>query len=173
LREATPATIKQRLASVQDYYFQRGGVSAQSQPVWDATVKNELTTEQRSAWQKEVDERAAYRAKAIVAAILAEFDRRNTLTVEQWTKLEPVIAQVLKEYGPDIGNMFSYANSSPWYLQQHTMLMVFAGVPENELKPILSTEQWDQWTRSDVFTNSKSYWENVQANHAQRVKRGQ
>ena len=173
LREATPETIKQRLASVQDYYFQRSGVSSQSQPVWESTVKKELTPEQQSAWQKEVDERAAYRAKAIVAAILAEFDRRNTLTVEQWTKLEPVIAKVLKEYGPDIGNMFSYANSSPWYLQQHTMLMVFAGVPDNELKPILTAEQWDQWTKSDAFTNSRSYWENVQSNHAQRVKRGQ
>ena len=173
LREATPETIKQRLASVQDYYFQRGGASAQSQPVWDATVKNELTPEQRSAWQKELDERAAYRANAIVAAILAEFDRRNTLSGEQWTKLEPVIAQVLKEYGPDIGNMFSYANSSPWYLQQHTMLMVFAGVPDDQLKPILSAEQWDQWTRSEAFTNSKSYWENVQTNHAQRIKRRQ
>ena len=70
-----------------------------------------------------------------MAAILVEFDRRNTLTTEQWAKIEPIIARILKEYGPDIAAMFSYANSVPWYLQQHTMLMVFAGVPEKELKP--------------------------------------
>lgn len=175
LRDATAENVKQRLAGIQDYYLQRvaGAPLPNNQPVWETAVKGELTEQQRTAWQKEVDERSAYREKTIVSAMLVEFDRRNTLSTEQWAKLETIIARIMKEYGPDIAGMFSYSNSVPWYLQQHTMLMPFAGVPEKELKAILTPEQWEQWAGSDAFGNSTNYWENIRNNHAQRVKKGQ
>jgi hypothetical protein len=169
VRDATPQNVMQRLASMENYYSQRdGGVIADKQAVWDKTVKAELTAEQRAAWEKEVEERKVYRDKAIISTAMAEFDRKNTLSAEQWEKLEPIINGIVKDYSSEFANFFSSSNS--WYLQSYSMLIPFAGAPEKDLKAILSKEQWDRWTGSNEFANSTNYWQNIQRNHAQRVK---
>lgn len=176
VRDATAQNVKQRLASLDDYYFgdrfspfsRRDAQDKES--IWDKSVKNELTDQQRGAWQKEVDGRSAYREKAIASALMAEFDRKNPITPGQWEKLEPIIAGILKDYSPEIANNFSSSNDTPWYLQYYSMFMPFAGVPEKDFKAILTKEQWDRWTGSNECSNSANYWENIQQNHEQRVK---
>jgi hypothetical protein len=170
VRDGTPQTIMQRLSGMENYYQQRGRVVPDQKGTWAKTVNSELNEAQRAAWEKEMAERAAYREKATVGAVMAEFDRSNSLTIAQWTALEPLVAGLIKEYSPEIGGMFSPSNSIPWYLQYYTTLIPFVGIPEEDLKKILRKDQWERWIGSGEYSNCKNYWENIQNNHAQRVK---
>jgi hypothetical protein len=168
---ATAADVKQRLVRVVSYFFRSNrNLVPGPQPLWEKTVKAELTEPQRAAWKKEVDERKTYREQAIAAFVMATFARRNLLSAEQWTKLEPIIARTMKDYGPDLNSMFSSSDESAWYLQSYSMFIPFAAVPEPEIKGILSKEQWDRWTGSQEYSMTTNYWENIQRMHDQRVK---
>ena len=101
---------------------------------------------------------------------MSEFDRKVALTAEQWTKLEPILAGTVKDYAPDIENMFSSNYPYSWFLQSYTMFIPIAAVPEADMKGILSKEQWDGWKGSPEMENTNNYWENVQNNHKNRVK---
>jgi hypothetical protein len=171
LTDVTPQNVKQRLAAMQGQYsFRQGNTGPAEQPVWEKTVKAELTEEQRTAWKKEVDARQQYSEKAVTSVIMEEFDRRNSLKPGQWEKLEPLVAKVVIEYSPDIQNYFSYNNGAPWYLQYFSKFIPIAAVPEKEIKAILSKEQWERWTGSNEFGNSNNYWDNLKRNHEQRIK---
>ena len=169
--EATPQNIKQRLESMEDYqFYQNRDEPPEKQGYWKKAVDSELTEPQRASWQKEVDARTTFRDHAIAAMIMAEFDRKNSLTAAQWTKLEELVTKFLSDYSTDISSMFSSGNSTPWYMESYAMFLPFAGIPEGTLKPILEKEQWDHWTGSNEFANVNNYWENVRQNHEQRLK---
>lgn len=170
IQGVTPGNVKQRLASMDDYYYSNRGDSngASTQLVWKKTVERELNDAQRAAWKVETDARKDFANSAIIAAVLAEFDRRQSLTSDQWNKLEPLITGIVKEYSVDIEEYFS--NSTPWYLETYSSLIPFAGVPEKDLKAILSKPQWDRWSGDDSG-NASNYWENLQQNHKNRVGR--
>jgi hypothetical protein len=170
VRDGTPQTIIQRLVAMENYNPQRGRLIGEPKGLWLKTVRSELNDTQRAAWDKEIETRNAFREKAIIAAVMSEFDRNNTLTAAQWATIEPMIAGIIKEYSPEIGSMFSPSNSIPWHLQYYTTLIPFVGIPENELKTVLRKEQWERWIGSSEYSNCKNYWENIQSNHAQRVK---
>ena len=170
VRDGTPQTVMQRLAGMGNYETSRGRVIPEQKGMWAKTLKTELSDAQRAAWDQEIAQRNAFRDQAIIAAVMAEFDRSNTLTSAQWTALEPIVAGIIKEYSQEIGGMFSPSNSIPWYLQYYTTLIPFVGIPENEMKTILRKEQWERWIASGEYSNCKNYWENIQSNHAQRVK---
>ena len=171
LQDVTPENVKQRLASLDRYnYGRRSGGDSELGALWEATVQAELTEAQRAAWKKEIDARGGWRDEAIANLIMAELDRRIALTTEQWGKLEPQIGKMVKEYGPDIGTMFSSSYSNIWYLQSHSMFLPVMAVPEKELKDILSKEQWERWTGGVEFGNTTNYWENVQRMHTSRVR---
>lgn len=168
IQGVTPGNVRQRLASLEGYYYERNdNSSAGTQSVWNKTVAAKLDEAQRTAWQKEVDARKDYQWRSIASAVLAEFDRRNVLTIEQWNKLEPLLTKLVKDYSEDIENYFS--NSTPWYLQTYSTLLPIAGVPEKELHAILSKPQWDRWSGEDL-ANARNYWENIEGNHKSRVK---
>jgi len=168
IQGATPASIKQRLASMEGYYYERNDNSTvATQTVWTKTVSSKLNETQRTAWQKEVDARKDYQWRTIASAVLAEFDRRIVLTSEQWSKLEPLLTKLVKDYSVEIESYFS--NSTPWYLQTYSTLLPVAGLPEQELKAILSKPQWDRWSGEDL-TNAMNYWQNIKQNHDRRVK---
>ncbi len=169
VRDGTPQTVVQRLVAMDNYNPQRGRV-IEPKGLWLKAVRTELNDTQRAAWDKEIEARNAFREKAIIAAVMSEFDRSNTLTAAQWATLEPMVAGIIKEYSPEIGSMFSPSNSIPWHLQYYTTLIPFVGIPENDLKTVLRKEQWERWIGSSEYSNCKNYWENIQSNHAQRVK---
>ena len=171
LREATPDSVKLRLASMDTYSYERTSSSLSAAPaVWEETVKAELTEPQRAAWQKEIEARTDYRDKTIAATVMSEFDRRVPLTPEQWSSLEPKVEAAVRDYSPDIGRMFSYSYPYAWYLQSYTMFIPIAAVPEKEMKELLTRKQWDAWTSTGEFSNVSNYWENVQSYHTQRMK---
>jgi hypothetical protein len=168
IQGVTPGNVKQRLASMEGYYYERNDNStAGTQSVWKKTVAAKLNETQRTVWQKEVDARKDYQWRAVASVVLAEFDRRIVLTTEQWSKLEQVLTQIVKDYSQDIENYFS--STTPWYLQTYSTLLPVAGVPEKELKTILSKSQWDRWSGEDL-ANAMNYWENIEQNHKNRVK---
>jgi hypothetical protein len=171
MQDATPQDVKVRLDNIQDYYFRQIGEAPEQTSLWKKTVQTELTEPQRTAWQKEVDARGLYHDTAIASFITAEFDRQNPLTPEQWDKIVPLVAGVLKDYSPDIARMFSYnMDQNPWYLQGYTLFLPFAGMPEKDLKAILSPEQWQRWTGSEEYGNVTSYWSTIQTMHDQMKK---
>ena len=171
IQGATPQNIKQRLLSMESYYYERNNTqTGSSQSVWKKTVAAQLNEERRAAWQKEVDARKDFFWRVVASAVLAEFDRRNVLTTDQWNKLEPILMKLVKDYSEDIENYFSGGYSTPWYLQTYSTLLPFAGVPEKELKAILSKPQWDRWSGEDLG-NAMNYWESIEGNHKSRVKK--
>jgi hypothetical protein len=101
---------------------------------------------------------------------MVEFDRKHQLSAPQWEKCEPLVSKTVKDYSLDISGMFSSSDSTPWYLQSYMMFIPFAAIPEADFKTILGKEQWDHWSSSSDFSNSTSYFQNVQQMHKQRVK---
>lgn len=163
-----PQHVRQRLENMGGYQFSGGDVEKQG--VWEKTVKAVFDEGQLATWSKEVEERAAFRSTAAASAILAELDRKISITSAQRATLEAIIGKAIKEYEPDIARMFSFSNSVPWFLQTYTMFMPLASIPEKELQEILSKAQVDRLRGSNEFSNATHYWESVQRNHEQRVK---
>ncbi len=172
LKDATAENIKQRLAGIGTYSYQvnrsAGPVVA---PIWDATVKSEMTEPQIVAWTKEMDSRSEYRGKTVAALIMSELDRKLFLAAGQWTKLEAIVTEKVKDYAPDIEGMFSSSFPYTWFLQSYTLFIPLAAVPEAELKAILSEGQWNSWTGGQEMEMTKNYWENVKSRHEQRTKK--
>ena len=172
LRDATAENIKQRLAAIGTYNYQvNRGAGVPESPLWDATVKSEMTQSQITAWKKELESRVAYRGKTVAALIMSEFDRKLFLAGEQWTKLEPIVLEKVKDYAPDIESTFSSSFPYTWFLQSYTLFIPLAAVPEADLKAILSKEQWNSWTGSPEMEMTNNYWENVKSRHEQRTKK--
>jgi hypothetical protein len=148
--------------------YQVPGDKPPQQAIWKKAVERELTPAQRAAWDREVEARKQFRDKTIVGAILAEFDRQVPLRKEQWEKLEPLMVKIISEYTDEIGQFFSFSEGSAWYLQNYTRFMPIAGIPEEELKTLLSKEQWERWSTTEEFANAKNYWNNIRQNHQNR-----
>ena len=164
---ATRESIQQRLNSTNRYYF--GQVSAKEQPVWKQAVKTDLTPEQQAAWQVEKDARAQYGDAAIAQFLLAEFDRNFALTPEQWDKLAPALTGAIRDYRPDILQMFSY-NTPQWYLTSYYMFLPMHAIPEADCKALIGKERYDRWAESNGYRYSVQYWSNLKDYHDRRAK---
>jgi hypothetical protein len=171
LQDASGQNAKRRLKSIESYNLPRdANLAPDKDMIWVNAVKAELTAGQMAAWKKAVDERTAYRNRAIALTVMTEFDRRIPLTAEQWEKLEPMIVGTVNDYAPDISMMFGYNNAARWYMQPFSIFIPFAAVPEKDFKDILGTEQWASWSGNPEFSNSRAYWSNIQQNHVARAR---
>ena len=171
VRDATAQNVKQRLRSIESYNMPRdNNMAPEKEAIWTGVVKAELSAPQMAAWTKAVNERSAYRDRAIAMAVMTEFDRKIPLTVEQWEKLEPMITGIVNDYSPEISMMFGNPNFAKWYMQPFSIFIPFAALSEKDLKDVLGKEQWDHWTGSPEFANCRNYWTNIQQNHAMRAK---
>jgi hypothetical protein len=172
LQGVTPQNIKERLASMQDFFFGRnlGIYGQQSVSVWDETVKTALTAQQQEAWQKETDARTAFQDQAIAGLVMAEFDRKVSLSASQKEKLTPIIAGVVHDSSPEISQMFSNPNNPPWFLNSQFLLIPFAGVDDHQLKSILTKDQMDIWRSDPNCANGDTWWQNVKQLHVQRMQ---
>lgn len=98
--------------------------------------------------------------------VVAEMDRRYRLTKSQHDTLAPRIGQIIHEYLADIEQEFSYYRDS-WHLQSYYVLTPLAGIPEVELKSVLSADQWTQFQERDL-PNAMSRWNDVKQYHDRR-----
>ena len=165
LQGATPEGIEQRLDGMGGVTFGRRQAPETLHP-WQDTLATVLDEKQRAAWQKQVDERHAYMESAMALFVVAELDRRYRLTKAQHDTLSPRIAAIIREYLPDIEQEFSYYRDS-WHLQSYYVLTPLAGIPEADLKSILSAEQWTQFQERDL-PNAMSRWNDVKQYHDRR-----
>ncbi len=165
LRSADAKTLRQRLATLnRDINFGEQG-SSFNQPIWTNAVADVLTDAQMELWMNEVNGRKSYHDRARVLMILSELDRRFHLSLDQFQKLEPLLAEAVKEYATDFNRMFGGSGEMPRY-----MIVLLAGVPESKTKSILTPEQFEQWQNTDS-QQFKSWWENIKSSHDSRNKR--
>ena len=171
LQGATPADFQQRLQNIglNSVYRRRPSTSAGKDGIWEKTVVAELTEAQRAAWKKETDARDADEQRTVFVTILGEIDRTCLLTEEQRGKFEPLLTAHLQEYDPELRGMFPQGNNG-WFLMGYYMLTPVAGIPEKELRTILSDAQWKALSGSQQFSNGAQYWDNIEQNHKRRVK---
>lgn len=167
--DATAANLAQRLEGMQDWFAQRQD-DPTTRAIWEKALKTELTDEQRAAWRKEAIDRIAFETRTIAEVVVAEFDRAHSLRIEQFEKLESAILTLLTEYREDMTRFTSSYNGTLWYLQSYQCFMPLCGIPEKEMKEILSMEQWDEWTGSEQYANAVNNWENIKNNREQRMK---
>jgi len=171
LGDATPESVKQRLASIERYQFQQNFQGQDGRlkelSAWDKTLKATLTQDQQDAWKKETDARDAYRQKAIADVILSSFGQKIGISPDQEAKLKPMLVKSVNDYSADFGRFFAF--SSRWYLQGFYLFLPVAAIPEKDLKAILTKEQWDRWTGSQEFSNVANYWNMINNNHQARV----
>jgi hypothetical protein len=168
----TPDTVKERLASLPEYQFQDNFLQPQGRgaghpSLWDQTLDAILSPDQLKAWQKETGARTAYRQKAIASMVISAFDKVTGLSADQWAKLEPLVEKIESEYSADFGRFF--ANSQLWFLQSFVTYLPLAGIPENDMKAILTKDQWERWTETNEFANATNYWNMINQNHQPRA----
>ena len=171
LQGATPADFQQRLQNIglNSINRRRPSASGGKDGIWEKTVAAELTEAQRAAWKKETDARDVDEQRTVFVTILGEIDRLCMLTEEQRGKFEPLLSGQLKEYDQDLRSMFSQGNNG-WFLAGYYILTPVAGLPEKELRTILSDTQWKALSGSQQFSNGARYWDNIEQNHKRRVK---
>ena len=93
LGDSTAALGTQAFSRIRDTTIDQIQVAPpDEQTVWQAAVLAEMNVEQRAKWRMEIDERHRFKFKGIASLILSEFDRKVSISVEQWNKLEPMIA---------------------------------------------------------------------------------
>jgi hypothetical protein len=170
LQDVTPQNVRQRLQSIQAFFFQRNYGLGNSSNLWDETVKASLTPKEQETWKKETDARSAFKDKSIGDFVMAEFDRETRLTPQQWDKMEPIVSGVIHDYGKEMSQMFAFGNGMEWYMEGPYILMPMAGVPDAQLKGILTKDQLDSWHSSQQCGTATSLWQNVQQIHDQRVR---
>ena len=171
LQGATPADFQQRMQNIgmNTVGRRRPSASAGNDGIWQKTVATELTEAQRAAWKKETDARDADEQQTSLDVLIGEVDRICTLTEEQRAKFEAVLVGHLKEYEPELRNMFSQGNNG-WFLMGYYMLTPVGGIGEKELRKILTDGQWKALSGSQQYSNAARYWENIEQSHKQRVK---
>ena len=171
MENADAETARQRLSSIPEYVFENTTITPpEKQPVSSRTIAAEMTSAQRAEWQKEMDERNAFRLRSIASLILAEFDGEIPISVEQWDKLQTIVTGLVREYEPEFVNSSSNSSAGQWYLEYYTLLVPVAGVPEKDMASILTKEQFEKWKLTDECINGADRWPSIQEMHTQRVK---
>lgn len=170
ISDATGANLLQRLEAMQDFQFARRHEGPSGLAIWEKALKTELTDEQRAIWQKEIEDRAAFQDRTIAAVIVAEFDRMYSLGIQQIEKLEPAVTALVSECREEMRRYQSSLDGTPWYLSPYQSFMPLCGVPEKQMKEILTKEQWDRWTGGEQYANAASGWEDIKSNREQRMK---
>jgi len=167
-RNATAENIAVMLGGMGRISFgSSNGQTTPEQPVWKTAVETLLTPDQQTAWKAEVEAREANRLDALAGIVVMDMDRRRQLSTEQCEKLRPHLRKLLQEYLPDIGR---YMNDS-WYLQSYSAGMPLAGVPEKDMKAVLTARQWELFKKTDLPETSQ-YWESVKQWHNRRFPNG-
>ena len=167
VQTATTKSILQALAGTERVNFGRNGNEAQNTELWKTALKTTLDEPQQKKLQQVVDQRRAYRLRAMAAMSASELDRRRKLSADQCAKIETAIQQVLSGYLPDMERYMS----NQWFLQYYYALVPLGGVTEKQLQEILTPEQWKLCKERDL-PDAMQYWEGIKNNHEQRMKQG-
>lgn len=160
-RAAGPGNIKEVLESAGAYPM--NAVRVESEPMWTASVAKVLSPEQGESWRRAVSEREEYRRKAIVEMLLVGLDGVAALGTEQAEKLRPLAETAVKEYLPDLSRYYSDQR-----VDFRMVLLFVSGMPQAEVKGILSGEQYKKW--EEATSEYSGWWDGIARNHEARLR---
>ena len=159
LAQASPDTVEQRLACVPSYQFNRMEQGQDSGGIWEKAVKMALNEDQQKAWQAEREARDAYRSSAIAGWIACSFGQNFGLSQDQTDKIQGVIGKLVDKYHDRLGGFFM--GDTPWYLESFYMFIPVAGIPDKDLKGLLTKEQLEKWNGSPLHSEAAMMWGNI------------
>ncbi len=163
---ANPRTIHQQLLGVGNY-SSRQTAPLQTQ-LWQRALTLHLDPAGQTRWKEASSRREALRREAITGMVSSYFESRFGLNERQAPVFRKLLAASLETYSPDIEQIFT-SHNSPWYLQYYSVGLPLMGVPEEELKSLLSEEQHEIW-QTQYQSNAANYWDNVERYHEQRTQ---
>jgi hypothetical protein len=181
LGDVSPDDIHAQLDNFQPYQFVNITYNVQQtlangpkpqQSLWDKTVKALLTPDQVKAWKQETDARTAYRRAAVAAYVVSYFDQFYAMTADQWTKLQPLVDKVIAGYGKEL-QLDQNLSSNGGFLSSNMVLVPIAGIPDIELKALLSDDQWRAWKSSYTCSNATQNWTQIESMHKQAAQNSQ
>ncbi len=170
LGDVTPGNVEQRLAEVERQVgFGSPPNGNADSSLLENALKAELSAEQQATWKKELEARKAYSTDTARLWCAIEFNRIAPLNPEQQAKLQDLVSWFIDEYAPDMQGWYVFGDGT-WYQRSYLEFLPVAGLPEKDLKAILTEEQWARWTTSSECEMVTNYWTNVQRRHDRRVK---
>ncbi|MCB1063412.1 MAG: hypothetical protein KDN20_10895 [Verrucomicrobiae bacterium] len=166
IKGANPRTIHQILSGVGNY--NNGREKPLETGIWKRSLSLLLDESQTQAWQTATENRETMRRNAIASMVSVYFEGRLGLDEKQGTALRAKLTTAVQTYGPDIESYFT-SWSSPWYLQYYSIGLPLMGIPEKELKELLSKDQFTIWEQQ-FQGNAANYWDSIESRHKQRTK---
>ncbi len=170
VKAANPRTIDQMLASIGNYNSGNRDAPLET-AIWKRSLGRLLDEAQAATWKQASDARIQRRRDAVAAMVTVFFEGRLGLNGDQLPGFREKLRASLETYGPDIERYFTSWNS-PWYLQYYSIGLPVMGIPEKELKAMLSREQFQIWEQQ-FQGNAANYWENIERYHEQRKEEKQ
>ncbi len=162
-QNAKPADVISRLQNLYNPY----SIDRQQQadvPVWTSTVERLLSGPQREALKKDVEERDAWRGRAIAEMTLTEIEKRISLKQAQVEPLRKKIQETVLEYETEFTNYFS----TGWYLQGYYSMIPAAMITEKEWESLLEKKQAET-VREKCLGHTTQYVEMIRRNHDSRT----
>jgi hypothetical protein len=168
MKECPARELRARLAAMPEHemsfrFSLRNLRRIEEQPLWEKTLQAELNAEQLQTIRTVRAERAGFRNETFAELVLQTVAQVSPLTDEQSTELDAKIRHSLETFQQDLDTFYK-----DWHLHQ-TALPVM-GIPEKELKELLTPAQFEKWTKSEVYQRAETYWEQIQRLHDERVK---
>lgn len=174
-------TIRERLRTVQAQNFERqlaslGHFSFTSRDVSETRVWNRLLAYLELDGQADTRTEALARREAIHQSAIADIVTIHSagqlgMGPDQWPDLHAAVLASLAEYGPDFEAAMGRSNVA-WYLRNPGIIMPLAGIPEDQLRGILTERQYRRW-RDQVGTSTTGFWSRVESSHRQRTQNNQ
>jgi len=128
-------------------------------PMWQLAIESLLDEERREKWLAERNARLSRLSESQKSLVMFQADRVAGLSEEQAKELGAKVEVVLEKHGPALEKLKSMIGRD-WYSYNHTVLVPLAGVPEEELKSILTKNQLDQL--KPAMTQTRHYWSQIE-----------
>lgn len=112
------------------------------QEVWIRSVSNALTEDQAVAYQKDLDERAEFKHRAMANVLVADVDRVVRMTQEQREQLLPLVLESAEENWKRLQAANGSGELLPAIQQMGAML---SGIEPEKLTEFLNETQLKRW----------------------------
>ena len=172
LHNVRPEGLAERLGNFG--FFMMGGspLAPQTQPIWKNAYNSELSDSQRQKLTQLARQRQEELAKMVATLTTWIFERHTALRPTQIPPVRELIAKAVLEYLPDLEQSYGAEDSdSPWYNHLHSVVLPLFGVAETDLKQVLTTAQWERWSKSELHHSFGSNWTNIKSLHESRKVR--
>lgn len=158
-RGATPETVRSILGESGELRINFGNSgSPADEKIWQDMLRELLPAPQKSAWERELSARQAYRADCIAKLALSRLDDAVRLTQGQHEKLLAEIRAVVTDYY----DAFEATYGSRGSLQTYYLSTFIVGLPEAVMTAALTPGQWKVWNE-EMDKGLKSQWEYIKS----------